>query len=712
MEPSAEDVLQSVFGYASFRGQQWQIIDQLLQGRDAMVLMPTGGGKSLCYQIPAMLRPGVGIVISPLIALMQDQVDALLQFGVAAAYLNSTLSLQQVSEIERQLLNGQLDLLYIAPERLNSQHTYALLQRLQIALFAIDEAHCVSHWGHDFRADYLQLSHIHQRFPDVPRIALTATADERTRQEIMQRLDLQQAEQFISSFDRKNIRYRIVLKQNAKQQLVEFIQNEHPEASGIVYCLSRKKVEAITEWLQSRHINALAYHAGMDSGQRKRNQQQFLVQENIVMVATIAFGMGIDKPNVRYVAHLDLPKSIESYYQETGRAGRDGLSADAWMAYGLQDVITLRQMLQESNADEVHKRVELHKLDAMLALCEQVSCRRQALLGYFGEHLQQPCGNCDTCMQPVSTWDGTTAAQQALSCIYRTQQRFGVNYLIDVLLGKRSERVSQFGHDRLSTFGIGTQLDTQQWRSVFRQLIARGLVYADIEGHGALKLAADCRPVLRGEQKLLLRRDAAQTKQRQKWQTLQITNTQQQRLWDALRAKRKEIAEQQDVPPFVIFHDATLMQMLQSMPINKQQMQKISGVGERKLDLYAETFLQVIARYRQSANDQENEQLSETVSASLALFNQGYSVEKIAAHRNMKKTTIYGHMSDILQQGLVKLSDVVALNENEIMEIQACLLALPEQNNNALKPVYEELGGVYDYAVIRCVQAALQHDTA
>jgi ATP-dependent DNA helicase RecQ len=464
-----ETVLKSVFGYDNFRGQQKDIITQLIQGKDALVLMPTGGGKSLCYQIPAMIRPGVGIVISPLIALMQDQVNALHQLGVNAAFLNSTLSMDEVRGVEQQLLQNQLDLLYIAPERLTSTWTQSLLQRLNIALFAIDEAHCVSQWGHDFRVDYLQLSLLHEKFPQIPRIALTATADEKTRVEIIKRLALEQAGSFVSGFDRPNIRYRIVQKQNAKQQLLNFIRIEHAGDAGIVYCLSRKKVESIAKWLSEKGINALPYHARLANQVKQQNQHRFLMEEGVVIVATIAFGMGIDKPNVRFVAHLDLPKSIEGYYQETGRAGRDGEPANAWMTYGLQDVITLRQMLADSKADEIHKRVEFHKLDAMLALCEQVNCRRQALLAYFGDELKQGCGNCDTCLEPVETWDGTVAAQQALSCIYRTEQRFGVNYLIEVLLGKSTERIQNFGHDKQSTFGIGKELDEKQWRSLIRQ---------------------------------------------------------------------------------------------------------------------------------------------------------------------------------------------------------------------------------------------------
>lgn len=704
MIEQARFLLRSVFGYEQFRGQQQAVIEEMLAGRDALVLMPTGGGKSLCYQIPAMVKPGVGIVISPLIALMQDQVSALHQSGVQAAFLNSTQSVTESQQIERRLLNNELDLLYIAPERLNSERTLALFQRLDINLFAIDEAHCVSQWGHDFRVDYLQLSILHERFPNVPRIALTATADEKTRLEIIQRLNLAQARLFISGFDRANIQYRIVQKDNARQQLLNFITTEHAGDAGIVYCLSRKKVDATAEWLCSKGLRALPYHAGMTPQDRQSHQHQFLMQEGIIIVATIAFGMGIDKPNVRFVAHLDLPKSIEAYYQETGRAGRDGLPANAWMAYGLQDVITLRQMLGSSNADEAHKRVELHKLDAMLALCEQVNCRRQTLLSYFGDTLDQPCGNCDACLDPAQTWDGTLAAQQALSCIYRTGQRFGVGHLLDVLQGKATERVISLQHQQLSTFGIGSALDEPQWRSVFRQLIARGLVEVDLDGHGGLKLTSICRPVLRGEQQLMLRRDLHVTQTSPKT-PIRSAGMRQNDLWDALRAKRKEIATLQDVPPYIIFHDATLMEMLENKPTTLKQLGMLSGVGAKKLDLYGEQFLSVIAEFSQTSHNPIG--LSDTVAETTALFQLGYSVEKIAKQRQLKADTIYVHLSQAIQEGTAALQDVVGLPAAEIALIQEALLNLPEAQKNALKPVFDAFGGIYNYGILRCIRAGL-----
>lgn len=578
MNQTPLDILKTVFGYDSFRGQQQAAIAQLLSGGDALVLMPTGGGKSLCYQIPALLRHGVGVVISPLIALMQDQVSALLQLGVKAAFINSSLTPHEIRDVADQLLNQELDLIYVAPERLTTPKMLEFLEKLDIALFAIDEAHCVSQWGHDFRVDYLQLSVLHERFPNVPRIALTATADERTRQEIIMRLKLEHAPLFLSGFDRPNIRYAIVQKRNARQQLLNFMRAYHDGEAGIVYCLSRKKTEEVAEWLRSKGINALPYHAGMTTEDRKYHQQLFLQQDDVVIVATIAFGMGIDKPNVRFVAHLDIPKSVEAYYQETGRAGRDGLPANAWMVYGLQDVVMLKRMLGESNADEAHKRLELHKLDAMLALCEQVHCRRQTLLSYFGDVLEQPCGNCDTCLEPVHTWNGTEAAQKALSCIYRTGSRFGVHYLIDVLLGRRNERIFSFGHHELSTFAIGKDLDEQQWHSVFRQLVARGLAGVNFEQFGALYLTEASRPVLRGEQQLMLRKD-------EKYSGKKLTAREKKQpthdiaLWEALRDKRKEIAEAQDVPAYVILHDATLMAMMEHKPRTRAELSQISGIG-------------------------------------------------------------------------------------------------------------------------------------
>jgi ATP-dependent DNA helicase RecQ len=590
---NAQHVLETTFGYGSFRPPQEDIINTVVAGKDALVLMPTGGGKSLCYQIPALVRGGCGIVISPLIALMQDQVDALRQLGVKASYLNSTLSSEDACNTEQALLAGDIDLLYIAPERLNQSRMLDLLNRAPIALFAIDEAHCVSQWGHDFRADYLKLSILHEQFPDVPRIALTATADARTRTEIINRLDLGEAKQFISGFDRPNIRYTIGLKHNGKQQLQQFLTENHPNDAGIIYCLSRKKTEDIAFWLQSQGFNALPYHAGLDSKLRATHQARFLREESIIIVATIAFGMGIDKPDVRFVAHLDLPKTVESYYQETGRAGRDGLPANAWMIYGLQDVIKLRQMMEGSEGSIEHKRAEQHRLNAMLGLCEITTCRRQALLNYFDNELPQPCGNCDTCLKPVPTWDGTEAARMALSACYRTQQRFGVNYLIDVLRGAETDKVIQNNHHQIPTYGVGKELDNNQWRSVFRQLVARGYLSVDLERFSSLRLEEKCRPLLRGEEQIELRKDIKQKAAKRTTKTALPLDV-DVALWEALRECRRELADEQGVPPYVIFHDSTLQEMCTSVPQSLPEFAQLSGVGERKLDKYGSVFLQAI----------------------------------------------------------------------------------------------------------------------
>ncbi len=592
-QTSPEAVLQHVFGFSEFRPPQGEIIDTLVGGGDALVLMPTGGGKSLCYQIPALVRPGCGVVISPLIALMQDQVSAMQLLGVNAAFLNSTLGAGQVAQIEQQLRNGELDLLYIAPERFTQARTLQILQEINIALFAIDEAHCVSQWGHDFRADYLQLSLLHELFPDVPRIALTATADARTRQEIITRLQLEAAGQFIAGFDRPNIRYRIALKHNAKQQLLKFLQSEHPDDAGIVYCLSRKKTEDIADWLNTQGFTAYPYHAGLNSEVRAQHQARFLREEGVIIVATIAFGMGIDKPDVRFVAHLDLPKTIESYYQETGRAGRDGLPADAWMIYGLQDVIKLRQMMEGSAGSEEHKRAEQHRLNAMLGLCEITSCRRQALLDYFGEHLAQACGNCDTCLEPPQTWDGTEAARKALSAAFRTDQRFGVNHLIDVLRGANTDKIFQFGHQHLPVYGLGADLDNNQWRSVFRQLVARGYMSVDLERFGALRLEEKCRPLLRGEETIAMRKDSKLKVAKQQTR-VQLAPDIDVALWEALRECRRQFAEEMGVPPYVVFHDATLQEMCLNLPRTMEAFGALTGVGERKLEKYGPGFLRVI----------------------------------------------------------------------------------------------------------------------
>ena len=602
--PGARSILKEVFGYAAFRGPQEAIVGHVATGGDCLVLMPTGGGKSLCYQIPALLRPGTGIVVSPLIALMQDQVSALREAGVRAAFLNSSLSSADAAAVERGLAAGDYDLLYVAPERLLMTRFLLQLERLQasaqLALFAIDEAHCVSQWGHDFRPEYMQLSLLHERFPGVPRIALTATADRVTREEIVLRLGLEGARLFVSSFDRPNIRYRIVEKANARAQLLAFLRAEHAGEAGIVYCLSRRKVEETAAWLIEQGVAALPYHAGMDADARNLNQARFQREDGIVMVATIAFGMGIDKPDVRFVAHLDLPKSIEGYYQETGRAGRDGLPADAWMAYGLGDVVNQRRMIDASTAEVQFKRIASAKLDALLGLCEASSCRRVRLLAYFDE-ASAPCGNCDVCLEPPQVWDGTVAAQKALSCVYRTGQRFGAAYLIDVLLGKETERVQQWGHGALSTFGIGKELDEKVWRTVFSQLIAQGLLSVDHASYGSLKLAEASRAVLTGEQAVQLRqvqtgkpKAAAKRPAGQGARPSAGLDPAAAPLWGRLRQWRAGIAKELGVPAYVVFHDATLAELARARPQSETALAQISGVGTRKLERYGAALLELL----------------------------------------------------------------------------------------------------------------------
>ncbi|WP_029004524.1 DNA helicase RecQ [Azorhizobium doebereinerae] len=592
-----KDVLRHVFGYDSFRGRQAEIVDHVVSGGDALVLMPTGGGKSLCYQVPSLVRAGTGIIVSPLIALMHDQVQALRQLGVKAAALNSALGPGEARQVERAFAMGELDLLYVAPERLLTDSFLTLMQGARIALFAIDEAHCVSQWGHDFRPEYRQLTLLHERFPSVPRIALTATADGPTRREIVERLGLENGRVFLSSFDRPNIRYRIAPKANPKAQLRAFLE-EHEDEAGIIYCMSRAKVEQTAQALVDEGRLALPYHAGLDAETRARHQDRFLKEEGVVMVATIAFGMGIDKPDVRFVVHLDLPKSIEAYYQETGRAGRDGLPSEAMLLYGVEDVAKLIQFVEASDAPDARKRVERQKLDALLGLCETASCRRQVLLSYFEETLPEPCGNCDTCLEPVKTFDGTQVVQKLLSCVYRTEQRFGAGHVIDVLLGVSTERVSKLSHDQLSTFGIGTDLSRDEWRAVVRQVVALGLLKVDVEGHGGLSLSDECRPVLRGERAVQLKVEKRVRPARASGGARSakpvLGSPDDEQLYQKLRALRLELARAQSVPPYVIFHDATLMEIVRVRPRSLAALGDVSGVGEAKLERYGPVFLEAV----------------------------------------------------------------------------------------------------------------------
>lgn len=601
----ALEILRTVFGYPAFRGQQQDIIAHITSGHDALVLMPTGGGKSLCYQIPAMIRHGVGVVVSPLIALMQDQVDALETAGVRAAYLNSTQSYDEVLQVEQAVLKNELDLLYIAPERLVTPRCLNWLKKAEISLFAIDEAHCVSQWGHDFRPEYIQLSVLHECFPDVPRVALTATADRQTREEIVSRLKLDSARQFISSFDRPNIRYIIVEKENARRQLLDFIRTRHSGQAGIVYCLSRRKVEETVAFLTEQHISALPYHAGLDHAVRAENQARFLREDGIVMVATIAFGMGIDKPDVRFVAHLDMPRSIEGYYQETGRAGRDGQPATAWMAYGLQDVVLQRRMIDESDADMVHRRIQKEKLEALLGFCESLTCRRVRLLEYFGES-SEPCGNCDVCLSPPVAQDGTEDMQKLLSTIYRVGQRFGALHVIDVLRGIHSERVLQWHHHELSTFGIGRGKSAAEWRSVLRQAVAAEYVFADHDEYNALKLTEKARPVLKGETKVFLRPYVRPDK---KHKTLSIAAgqpalpPQEQKLMERLKWWRMEVARRQNMPAYVILQDATLREIAVIKPKTPDDLLHIAGMGSKRLSMWGRDILELVSGFDESSDE-------------------------------------------------------------------------------------------------------------
>ena len=706
MLEQAQRVLKDIFGYDSFRGRQGDIIERVASGGDALVLMPTGGGKSLCFQVPALLRDGLAVVVSPLIALMDDQVATLEELGVAAASLNSTLSAEQQRDLANRIKRGEVKMLYLAPERLVQPRMMAFLQSLDIALFAIDEAHCVSQWGHDFRPEYLQLGQLAEMFPQVPRIALTATADKRTREEIVTRLHLQDAERFLSSFDRPNIFYRIVPKEQPRKQLLAFLSERRSDA-GIVYCLSRKKVDEVAQFLCDQGFPALPYHAGLPSETRAANQKRFLNEEGLIMVATIAFGMGIDKSNVRFVAHLDLPKSLEAYYQETGRAGRDGLPADAWMAYGLQDVVMLKQMLQNSEGDERHKRLEHHKLDAMLALCEETRCRRQTLLAYFDEDMPQPCGHCDNCVDGVQTWDATEPARQALSAIYRTGQRYGTGHLIDVLLGRDNEKVRSFGHQHLSVVGVGKDRSEGEWRTLFRQLVARGLADIDIEGYGGLRLSDSCRPLLRGEVTLELRRELKpQTTVRSSSASpaSQLVRGEEREQWEALRALRRKLAEEHGVPPYVIFPDSTLLEMLRSQPTSLSDMAKVSGIGARKLERYGEAFLEVLGGQAETPKvvaDIRHELIS--------LARAGMTPMQIAGQLQCSEKNVYTMLAEAIGRQELSLEQALDLPEALMEEVQDAFLD-GEGELPSVASIAEQFKGRVPEGVLYCVRAALQSE--
>ncbi|KAF1054221.1 MAG: ATP-dependent DNA helicase RecQ [Stenotrophomonas maltophilia] len=707
MLEQAQRILKDVFGYDAFRGNQARIIERVAGGGDALVLVPTGGGKSLCFQVPALLREGLTVVVSPLIALMEDQVATLDELGVPVAALNSSMSPEAQREIANRLQRGEIKLLYLAPERLVQPRMLAFLQRLQIGLFAIDEAHCVSQWGHDFRPEYLQLSQLAELFPQVPRIALTATADMRTREEIIQRLHLQQAEQFLSSFDRPNIFYRIVPKEQPRKQLLGFLAERRGDA-GIVYCMSRKKVDEFAEFLCAQGFPALPYHAGLSNDLRAYHQKRFLNEEGLIMVATIAFGMGIDKPNVRFVAHMDLPKSLEAYYQETGRAGRDGLPADAWMAYGLQDVLLLRQMMQGSEGDERHKRVERHKLEAMLALCEETRCRRQALLAYFDEVMPNPCGHCDICTDGVETWDATEPARLALSAIYRSGQRYGVGHLVDVLLGKDTEKVRNFGHQHLAVFGMGKSRSEDEWRTLFRQLVARGFADVDVEGYGSLRLTEACRPLLRGKTTLALRRDPKPQRSKSSSSggsspASQLVRGEEREMWEALRTLRRKLAEEHSVPPYVIFPDATLLEMLRSQPRSLSDMAGVSGVGARKLERYGQAFLDVLtdspAAPPPPAADLRHELIS--------LARAGMTPSQIARQLNCSEKNVYSLLAEAIAAQQLALDEALDLPEDLLGEIHDAFL---EEDGElpSVAALAERFEGRVGLGILHCVRAALQ----
>jgi len=724
-------ILRLVFGYERFRPPQQEVIDTLVAGGDALVVMPTGGGKSLCYQIPAMLRNGVGVCVSPLIALMQDQVQGLTQMGVRAACLNSALDPNTAFDIERMLENGQLDLLYVAPERLCRPGFLDFLARCSPALFAIDEAHCVSQWGHDFRPEYTQLSILKERFPDVPRLALTATADKPTQADIVRNLRLENAQTFATGFDRPNITYTVVPKKNANAMLKRFIRDNHPGDAGIVYRLSRKKVEKTAEFLCREGFNALPYHAGMSPADRARNQDRFMREEGVIMVATIAFGMGVDKPNVRFVCHLDPPKSLEAYHQETGRGGRDGLPASAWMCFGMQDIAVMRSMIESGEANDTRKRVEHAKLAALFAFLETASCRRQALLGYFGEHIE-PCGNCDNCLRPVETWDGTEAAQKALSNIFRTEQRFGANYLAQVLAGADTDRIRRFGHDRVSTFGIGAEMNQEQWKSVYRQLLAAGLCSVDLDRFNALTLNERSWPVLKGEQTVRLRTDPVLPRKSKKKTRRApamaedvLTSWEAETLFESLRDLRLTVSGEQGVPPYAIFADKTLLELVRYRPRSLGEFGCIPGVGLNKLNHYGETFLDRMTaheaehgrpagvpeipeelRERLERKKTEKLELTATEETSLELFARHGDVDRVAEVRGLKPPSIWKHLTKAAALGKIDYRSAVDLPDGEIDLILDTLKSFQDRGIVSLTPVFETLNKRYSFDLLRFLKAS------
>ncbi|MGE4297751.1 MAG: DNA helicase RecQ [Desulfovibrionaceae bacterium] len=728
------DILRSVFGYRAFLGLQENIIDHVMRGGDAVALMPTGSGKSLTYQIPSMLRQGTGVVVSPLIALMRDQVQGLTQAGVRAAYCNSSLAPREAADVEARLARGELDLIYVAPERLLTDRFMALLDRVPLALFAIDEAHCVSQWGHDFRPEYTQLAVLADRYPGVPRMALTATADGPTRNDILAHLRLGNARIFSGGFDRPNIRYGVIPKDHSDRQLERFIREEHAGEAGIVYRMSRKKTEDTAAKLMAKGIKALPYHAGLSPAERARNQERFMLEEGLVMVATVAFGMGVDKPNVRFVAHLDPPKSLEAYHQETGRAGRDGLPAEAWMTYGMQDVLLLRRMLESGEADTQRKWVERHKLNALLGFCETASCRRQALLAYFGEHMPHPCGNCDNCLAPVATWDGTVAAQKALSCIYRTEQRFGVAHLVDVLRGNATKRVAQFQHDRIKTFGVGADLDEKTWSSVFRQLTAAGLVQVDMERFGGLRLTEASWEVLRGEREVHLRHDPrklSKTERRSRREKLAnsdaVTTDEARALWERLRETRYALSKAQGVPPYAVLPDRTLLEMVRYRPEDRDGMARLSGMGLAKQERFSDPFLEALAAHRAEhgvpddlpplpepieRTPKRRTGLNDTERETVALFRDLRDVAAVAAARDRKSGTIWAHLGRAVACGELTATEATGLPAADVAAIEDVLRGFQDKGVTPVTPTFDHFQGKYPYDMVRCVGYGLRRGDA
>lgn len=733
------DVLRQTYGYESFRGPQENIINRILNNGNAVVFMPTGGGKSACYQIPAILRPGVGIVISPLIALMRDQVAALHQMGVRAACLNSSVQPSEANHIIHELHSNNMDLLYIAPERLAQPGFMDMLSGIKVSLIAIDEAHCVAQWGHDFRPDYLRLGVFAEMFPNVPRMALTATADGPTRREILQRLSFNENDIFSTGFDRPNIRYTVVPKDHEKRQLLNFIKNDHFSECGIIYRMSRKKVESTAAWLYKQGIKALPYHAGLDAQTREANQARFMSEDGIVMVATIAFGMGIDKPDVRYVAHLDLPKTIEAYYQETGRAGRDGLPAEAWMSVGIQDIGFLKRMIMSGNAPDDRKALELRKLNALLAYCESPGCLRQSLLAYFGEELKEPCGNCFTCLNPPSTFDGTIPAQKALSNIYRTEQLFGANYLIDILMGKENKRILAQNHNSLSTYGIGKDFSADEWLSIHRQLVSQGLVNVDMEGYGSLKLNAKSWEVLRKERNVPLRKDPvlAKTKTHRSRKKLVIGDSnspslstpEAQELLESLRALRNTLAQEQHVPAYTIFADKTLLELGCYRPQTTGELYAVSGLGDQKIFRYGAAIVEVLLAHQEkhdrpddlcpipedkikevptSHPKKEGSTISDSALETLELFEELMDIEKVADARGIKSATVYAHLTSCISAGKVHINDILDFSTSELECLQDTLTFYKEEGFMQLSPVFNGLCGNYTFEILRMARAGLK----